>query len=154
MKKGSTIILRGVVILIGLVVLALCIIALPAGISSDSTGYYRPILLGLYIPALPFFFALYQSLKLLDYIDKNKAFSKASVSALGKIKYCALIISALFTAGQPYIFYAADRDDAPGVALIGFVIIGASFVIATFAGVLQKLLQNAMDIKKENDLTV
>ncbi|HYF97268.1 MAG TPA: DUF2975 domain-containing protein [Patescibacteria group bacterium] len=154
MKRGSTIILRGVVILIGFIVLGLCIFALPAGILSDNTGYYRPILLGLYIPAIPFFFALYQALKLLSYIDKNKAFSLASVKALRNIKYCALIISTLFITGMPYIFYAADRDDAPGVALIGFVIIGASFVIATFSAVLQKLLQNVVDIKSENDLTV
>lgn len=154
MKQGSTIILRGVVILIGLLVLALCVIALPAGIRSDNTGYYAPILWGLYIPALPFYFALFQALKLLDYIDKNKAFSELSVTALKNIKYCALAICTLFAAGMPYIFYAANRDDAPGVVLIGFIIIGASFVIATFAAVLQKLLQSGLDIKSENDLTV
>jgi hypothetical protein len=154
MERGSTFILRGVVILIGLIVLGLCAFALPAGLRSDNTGYYAPILWGLYVTALPFFMALHQALKLLDYIDRDKAFSKLSVKSLKNIKYCALIISALFAAGQPYVFYAADRDDAPGVALIGFVIIGASFIIAAFAGVLQNLLQNAINIKKENDLTV
>lgn len=154
MKRGSTIILRGVVILIGLIVLALCVFALPAGLLSDKTGYYRPILWGLYIPAVPFFFALYQALKLLSHIDNNKAFSQVSINALKSIKYCGLAISALFAAGMPYIFYAAERDDAPGVVLIGFVIIGASFVIATAAAVFQSLLQNAIDIKSENDLTV
>lgn len=154
MKRGSTIFLRAVVILIGLVVLTLCIFALPAGIASDKIGYYRPILLGLYIPAVPFFFALYQTIKLLSYIDKNQAFSELSVGALKNIKYCAFTISGLFIAGMPYIFYAADRDDAPGAAAMGFVIIGASVVIATFAALLQKLIQNAVDIKSENDLTV
>ena len=154
MKKGSTMFLRGVVILIGLTVLFLCVIALPAGIRSDNTGYYVPILWGLYVTALPFFFALHQALKLLGLIDRNKAFTKSSVQTLKNIKYCALLISGLFALGMPYIFYAADRDDAPGVALVGFIIVGASFVIATFAAVLQKLLQNALDIKSENDLTV
>jgi hypothetical protein len=154
MTLGSTHILRGVVILLGLLVLALCLIALPAGIASDNTGYYWPILAGLYVPAIPFFYALHQTLKLLRYIDKNKAFSKLSVSALKNIKNCGLIISGLFTLGMPYIFYAADRDDAPGVVLIGFIIIGASFVIATSAAVFQRLVQNAVDIKEENDLTV
>lgn len=154
MEQGSTLILRGVVILIGLMVLALCIVVLPAGINSDNTGDYRPMLLGMYLPAIPFFFALYQALKLLSYIDQNKAFSILSISALKKIKYCAIMFSALFAVGMPYIFYVADKDDAPGVALIGFVIIGASFVISVFAAVLQKLLQNAIAIKSENDLTV
>jgi hypothetical protein len=55
---------------------------------------------------------------------------------------------------MPYIFYVADKDDAPGVAAIGFAIIGLSFVIAVAAAVFQRLLQNAVDIKSENDLTV
>jgi DUF2975 family protein len=152
--RGSTLILRGTVIFIGLVVLGLCVFALPAGIMSDKTGLYRWILLGLYIPAVPFFFALYQAMKLLSYIDKNRAFSKLSVNALMYIKYCAIIITALFTAGMPYIYYVADRDDAPGVVAIGLVIIGASFVIATFSGVMQKLVETAVAIKSENDLTV
>lgn len=157
MERGSTVILRGVVILIGLVVLGLCAIGLPMLIKSELTTSdfdYGWIFVGLYVPAIPFFFALYQALKLLDYIDKNQAFSELSVQAFRSIKYCALTISGLFAAGMPYVFYVADRDDAPGVALIGFVIIGASFVIATFAAVLQKLVQNAVDIKSENDLTV
>lgn len=154
MKRGSTIFLRGAVILIGLFVLGLCIFALPAGISSDNTGNYRPILFGLYAPAIPFFIALYQTLRLLDYIDLGKAFSDTSVRALMHIKHCAVIISTLFTIGMPYIYYAADIDDAPGVIVLGLVIIFASIVIAVFAAVLQKLLQNAITIKSENDLTV
>lgn len=154
MKRGSTIILRGVIFLIGIGVLALCLYVLPLGIATDQTGYYRPILLGMYVPALPFFYALYQGLKILRYIDHNKAFSKLSVKALKQIKYCAFIISALYIAGLPYIVYVADRDDAPGAVAIGLVIIFASFVIAVFAAVLQRLLQNAIAIKSENDLTV
>src|SRR6185503_18768112 len=119
MQRGSTMFLRIAVLVIGLAVLALCVIALPAGIRSDQTGYYRPILWGLYIPALPFFVALYQTLKLLGHIDKNKAFSDMSVRALKNIKYCAVTISGLFAAGMPYIFQAAEKDDAPGVVLIG-----------------------------------
>ena len=156
MKRGSTNILRTVIFLIGLLVLAICIFGLPRLIAAETEGDfdYGPIFVGLYVPAIPFFYALYQALKLLGFIDHNKAFSRASVKTLRNIKYCAVIISGLFIAGMPYIFYVADRDDAPGVAAIGFVIIGASFVIATFAAVLQKLIQNAVDIKSENDLTV
>lgn len=156
MERGSTIFLRGVVVFIGLVVLGLCVVGLPLLIKAELAGDfdYGFIFAGLYVPAVPFFFALHQSLKLLGNIDKNAAFSASSVTAFRNIKYCALIISGLFALGMPYVFYVADRDDAPGVALVGFVIVGASFVIATFSAVLQKLVQNAVDIKSENDLTV
>lgn len=158
MKRGSTLILRGVVILIGLIVLAVCVFVLPRLIGSElkpgADFDYGPIFLGMYLPAVPFFLGLYQALKLLRYIDHDEAFSQGSVNALKVMKYCAYIISGLYAAGMPYIFYVADRDDAPGVAAIGFVIIGASFVMATAAAVFQKLFQNAVDIKSENDLTV
>jgi hypothetical protein len=154
MNRGSTHILRTAIVAIGLGVLALCIFALPIGITTDNTGMYRPILIGLYLPALPFFYALYQAMKLLNYIDQDEAFSDLTVKTFANIKYCALIISTLFALGLPYIFMVADKDDAPGVLGVGLVITFASLVIATFAGLLQKLVQNAVDIKSENDLTV
>lgn len=153
MSRGSTMVLRGAVILIGLIVLALCGATVRAVLNGDAGGY-TPILLGMYVAAIPFFLALYQTLKLLNYIEKNKAFSKLSVKALNYIKYYALIISGLYTAGLPYTFHAATEDDAPGVFALGLIIAGTSFVIATSAGVLQKLLQTAVDLKSENDLTV
>lgn len=156
MKSGSTIVLRATIYIIGLIVLALCLIGLPMAIRAETQGDfdYGFIFLGLYLPAIPFFIALRQALKILRLIDKNKAFSEVSVSAFRTIKYAALAICGLFTLGMPYVFYLGDKDDAPGVVALGLVIIGASFVIATFAAVLQKLIQNAVDIKLENDLTV
>jgi hypothetical protein len=146
--------LKGVLILIALGVLVLCLYVLPMGITTDRTGYYRPILIGMYVPAIPFFLALYEAFMLLGYIEKNKTFSDPSVRSLRNIKYSGIAISALYALGMPYIFRAADLDDAPGVALLGFVIIFASFVIATAAAVFERLLQSAIELKSENDLTV
>jgi hypothetical protein len=156
MNRGSTLLLKSVVILIGAGVLAFCILFLPQAIYLElaSDFDYLPLLLGLYIPAIPFLIALYQALKLLNYIDKNQAFSELSVKALKIMKYCAFAFSTSFAIGMPYIFYLADLDDAPGLAALGFVLIGASFVVGTAAAVFQRLLQNAVDMKSENDLTV
>lgn len=123
------------------------------------TAQHSPILtivalLGVYATAIAYFVALYTTIKLLSYIDQNIAFSELSVKALINIKYCAIIISSVYVVGMPLIYYAAEVDDAPGLILIGMVIICASFVVAVFAAVLQKLLENAIDIKSENDLTV
>jgi hypothetical protein len=154
MKPGSTLILKIAVIVIGAAALAVAIFVLPAGIMSDNTGMYRPIFIGMYFPAIPFFIALFEAFKLLNYIDRNQAFSELSVGALKSIKYCGIAISVMYAVGLPFVFQVADADDAPGAIAIGLVIIFASFVVAIFAGVLQKLLRNAIDIKSENDLTV
>ncbi|MDR4346565.1 DUF2975 domain-containing protein, partial [Bacillus anthracis] len=108
----------------------------------------------LYATAIPYYFALYQTFKLLNYIDKNNAFSELSVKALKNIKYSALAISVLYVLGMPLFYLVAERDDAPGIIVIGMIIIFASMVIAVFAAVLQRLLKDAIDIKSENDLTV
>ncbi|GIO99605.1 membrane protein [Paenibacillus lautus] len=160
MKRGSTLFLRIAVILIGIPILALCIFVVPgianftAELYPDHTYLKYLVLIDLYAAAIPFYFALYQAYKLLGYIDKNKAFSELSVRVLKNIKYCATIISSLFVVGMPLFYLIAEKDDAPGIILIGMALIFASMVIAVFAAVLQKLLQEAIDIKSENDLTV
>ncbi len=146
--------LKGVLIFFAFGVLVLCVYGLPRVIGSIDLKGYDPLLIGLYVPSFPFLFALYQAWNLLTYIDTNTAFSNLSVKALKNIKYCAVTIGVLFAAGMPYIFMVADKDDAPGVVLIGLIIISASIVIATFAAVLQKLIQSGLDIKSENELTV
>ena len=40
------------------------------------------VFINLYATAIPYYFALYQTFKLLNYIDKNNAFSELSVQAL------------------------------------------------------------------------
>ncbi|MBG9758191.1 MULTISPECIES: DUF2975 domain-containing protein [Lysinibacillus] len=155
--KRETLFLKIAVFLMGLPVFALCIWVVPR-VALD-TAQHSPILtivalLGVYATAIAYFVALYTTIKLLSYIDQNIAFSELSVKALINIKYCAIIISSVYLVGMPLIYYAAEVDDAPGLILIGMVIICASFVVAVFAAVLQKLLENAIDIKSENDLTV
>lgn len=147
-------------VLIGIPILALCIFLVPkiANYSAElfpNIAYIKYLVfIYLYVTAIPFYFALYQAFKLLSYIDKNKAFSGLSVRALKNIKYCAVTISIFYAAGMPVFYLMAEIDDAPGIIVIGLVIIFASMVIAVFAAVLQKLLKEAIDIKSENDLTV
>ena len=153
MKKSSTLFLKLVISLIGITVLTL-ITVFTRGVVNDQGGLFLPILIIIYVTAIPFFFALLEALKLLRYIDKNMAFSELSIKALRKIKYCAITISVLYVAGMPFLFSVADKDDAPGVVGFGLIFILASIVVAVFAAVLQKLLRNAIDIKSENELTV
>ena len=163
MKRSSTLFLKLAVIIIGIPILALCIYLLPQIANEANEAFERGsdlafvvygILMVMYVSTIPFYIALYQSFNLLSFIDKNQAFSQMSVDALKKIKNCAITISSLYVVIIPFVFMIAQWDDAPGLALINLVIIGASIVVAVFAAVLQRLLQEAIDIKTENDLTV
>lgn len=158
MKQGSTIFLKLAIIVIGSPVLALCILGLywlPTNpVSQAYSHILYPILTGIYLSVIPFYIALYNAFRLLTYIDKSKAFSQSSVKALNNIKYCAITISALYTLLMPFVYILADKDDAPGAIIIGMLPIFASMVISVFAAVLQRLLQEAINIKSENDFTI
>lgn len=150
MKKYSTIFLRIAIFFIGIPVLLLCIFWLPGFV-----GYLPFIaIMGAYASAIAYFFALYKALKLLKYIDNNNAFSEDSVKALKYIKYCASTISAIYAILLPFLYPIAEVDDAPGLLAFPLIIVFASIVIAVFAAVLERLLQDAINIKSENDLTI
>ncbi|MEW9111143.1 DUF2975 domain-containing protein [Cytobacillus gottheilii] len=160
MKQVSTLFLKIAVIFIGIPILALCIFLVPqlgkvaAELLPDFPAIRYMVYMIFWGSAIPFYFALYQAFNLLRFIDSNKAFSQISVEALKKIKYCAIIISSLHILALPLFYLFAEMDDAPGVIFVGLLVPFASMVIAVFAAVLQKLLQEAIDIKSENDLTV
>jgi hypothetical protein len=56
--------------------------------------------------------------------------------------------------GILYIRLFVKGDDSAGVTALGMFTIFASIVIATATAIFQRLLQNAVNIKSENDLTV
>lgn len=116
--------------------------------------YTDPFVIYIYITSVPFFFGLYQAIKLLNLIDANKAFSQAAIKALRFIKLASLSLIGLVVIALFYIRLFAQGDDVAGPTMLGICLSLAFAVIATAAGVFQKLFQNAVDIKSENDLTV
>ncbi|MFJ7935643.1 DUF2975 domain-containing protein [Sporosarcina sp. NPDC096371] len=159
MREVTTLFLKIAVFIIGLPVLALCIFLVPH-MANFAANLYPNISLMKYLvfivmygAAVPFYFALYQAFNLLRYIDEDAAFSGLSVKALKIIKRCAITISVLYVLGMPLFSFIAKEVDPP-IGLMGLIIIFASLVIAVFAAILQRLLQEAINIKSENDLTV
>ncbi|WP_172254017.1 DUF2975 domain-containing protein [Saccharibacillus deserti] len=160
MQRGITLFLKAAVILIGLPILAIYIFVVPeignfaAELYPESPSIRIWVWTDLYAASIPFYWALVESFRLLVHIERRRAFSDLAVQALKKIKYCGMGVGGLFTLGMPLFYLMAERDDAPGIIVIGMVIVFASLVITVFAAVLQKLLQEAIAIQLENELTV
>jgi len=158
MKRGSTIFLQVVIVLIGIGVLAFLLWEPHLeGRNVNATLfeiYFKdPFLAYAYIGSIPFFVALYQAFKLLGYIRRNEIFSQRSVRALRTIKYCALAIIGFVAVSVIFMIFG-DRDDRPAGVFMRILITFPSIVVATAAAVFERILQNAVDIKSENDLTV
>lgn len=161
MKQSSTLFLKVI----------LCLVAVGALVSLvwfpqtegratnlDLIGIYSdPLIIYSFIASIPFFVGLYQAFKLLNLIDANKAFSQAAVNTLRNMKLTCLSVIGFIALGLLYIRFFAPLgvdDDPAGPTMLGIVVSLAFGAIATAIGVIQKLFQNAVDIKSENDLTV
>jgi len=159
MKRFSTVFLQVVIVLIGIVAVAILIrFPLTEGRATNLDLwriYSDPLILYGYATSIAFFVALYKAFKLLGYIRQNKVFSSNAVGALKSIKYCALALSILIVAAGLYIKIAHSKDDDPaGFLAICIMTTFVSVVVATAAAIFEKVLQNAIDIKSENDLTI
>ena len=159
MKKISIIFLQAVIVIIGIVALVIMIrLPLTEGRAKNLDMfniYSDPFILYGYALSIVFFVALYKAFKLLGYIGQNKVFSSNSVGALKSIKYCAIILSVLIVTAGLYIKISHNKDDDPaGFLAICIVTTFVSIVVATAAAIFEKILQNAIDMKSENDLTI
>lgn len=158
MNRGSTLFLKVVILLIGIGATA-CLVWFPQteGRASNLdliSIYSDPFIIYIYIASIPFFFGLYQAFKLLNLIDANKAFSQNAVNTLKNMKFAALVLIGFIVLAGLYLRFFVQGEDIAGPTAfgIGFSLVIA--VIATAAAVSERILQNAIDIKSENDLTV
>ena len=161
MKKRSlvvpTIFLQAVIVLIAIGALALMlwephIEGRNAHATLFEIYFKDPFLAYAYLASIPFFAALYQAFTILRYIGQNKAFSQVTMKALRTIRFCAFAIIGFVAVGELFIMLGNSADRAGGVFL-GILITFGSVVIASAAAMFERVLQNAVDIKSENDLT-
>lgn len=158
MSRGSTLFLKIVIIFIAIGTLA-GLLWFPQtegrAANLDLVNIYADLFIAyIYMGSIPFFIGLYQAFKLLNLIDANKAFTQDAVDTLKNMKFAALSLIGFILLALIYIRFIAHGDDSAGPTAIGLLVIFAVAVIATAAAVFQKLFQNAVDIKSENDLTV
>lgn len=159
MKRISTIFLQVVIVFIGIMALAFLIrFPLTEGRAANLdlfSIYSDPFILYGYAASIAFFVALYKAFKLLENIGQNKVFSSNSVKTLKSIKYSAIVFGILIVLAGLYISLFHNKEDDPaGFLAMCIVTTFASIVIATAAAIFEKLLQNAIDMKSENDLTI
>ena len=158
MKRGPSLFLRAVLVLIGIGAIALLlwephIEGRNAHATLFEIYFKDPFLAYAYIASIPFFVGLYHAFKVLGYAGRNKEFSPSAVRSLRTIKYCAIVIVGFVAVGEVFIMLGHSDDRAGGV-FMGILITFASIVVATAMAILERVLQNAVDMKSENDLTV
>jgi hypothetical protein len=158
MNRSSATFLQIVIVLIGIGALAFMLWEPHVeGRNAHATLfeiYFKdPFLAYVYTASIAFFVALYQAFKVLGYAGHNQVFSQAAVKALRTIKYCAIAIIGFVAVSVVFMPFSDPDDRPPGVVMRVLVTFGSIVVVAAVAMV-ERILQNAVDIKSENDLTV
>jgi len=158
MKRGPSLFLRAVLVLIGIGAVALLLWEPHLeGRNAHATPfeiYFKdPFLAYAYIASTPFFVGLYHAFKVLGYAGQNKIFTQEAVNALRIIKFCAMVIIG-FVAVSVIFMIGGDRDDRPAGIFMRILVTFPSIVVAAAAAMFERILQNAVDLKSENDLTV
>ena len=139
------------IILLGLIALTGVIIGLPwvmPILFKDSTFYsivnHNAILVLLYVTGIPTWIILWMTKRLAKNIIKREPFSESSVFSLKSISLCALaiFICYLFTC----LFISAT------LGIIGITL--GAFMISLISAIIYRLVQVAVEIQKENELTI
>lgn len=149
MKRISTAFLQSVAVFIGIIVLAILILApLTEGRATNLdliSIYADPFILYGYAVSIVFFVALYKVFQLLGYIGRNELFSPKAIKALKTIKYCAFTLSFCIVAAGLYILiFHSKEDDAAGFIAICILTTFASLVVATAAAIFEKKLKKQL----------
>jgi hypothetical protein len=156
MKKASILFLQGVILLIGIVAIVI-LIRFP---STEGRAqhldifsiYTDPFILYGYATSIPFFLALYNTLKLLRLIGQNNAFTLNAVMTLRRIKYCAIVLSSLIVIAGVYIRIFHNKDDDPaGFLALCILTTFITLIVFTAVSVFEKIVGNGVDIKSENE---
>ena len=151
MQKISSVVLSAVIVLIGSIVLLLCVFVLPRAAQETvlihpEVAYLKyPILLGMYATAVPFFYALYETVNMIQIAWRNSIFSSSIIQGLNTIKYCAFIIIGLYVLGISILDYADALP--PIIAVMGFAILIVTMLVAAGAAFLKSiLLKNQIEV--------
>lgn len=152
MQRDSSIFSRTVITLLASAALAVCLGWLPGTISQEvakqrpGTEYLLYLFLAyVTVLSIPFFFGLYQGVKLLSQLDGNQTFPENSAGPLRWIKFSALAVSALLVAGIAALLVLArgKDEDLTGIVAPALLVTLLSTGVAIMAAVVQQRMQQA-----------
>lgn len=92
--------------------------------------------------------------RLLTQAANNQVFSSASLAIFKQLRGAFLLIVLAVCGLLPKFYLLADLSDSPGIMLLGGCIVLFPFAIYVLSTTLCRLLEEAIYLKNESDLTV
>lgn len=113
---------------------------------------YFPWVIVILISAIPCYWGLYFGWRIAAEIGRDNSFSAENAAYLKNISILAAIDSIYFF-GANLVFMIIGMNH-PGIFLLSLFVVFAGIAVTVAAAGLSHLVQNAADIRKENELTI
>lgn len=137
MKNLSILFLKATLVLLVLPTLALAGYGLYFLFNNPANPDYAtslyPIVIGLYLSLIPFYYGVYKTWQILSHVRKGSLHSSQSAKDFKAVRLSAVVIGAIFILTEPFVFMVAQLDDAPGLVIFGMIpVFIAGVILAVF----------------------
>ena len=147
--------LRAVLVLFGAGLAAFAVFLLPhfaelAARHYTELSYLKiPILIFVYLSAVPFYVALHEGVQICGSILDSEPFSVRNRTAFRRAGICALAVSVWYLTGM--LGLGVER---PIIYVVGVLVTCCALIFSLLCAVLDQLLARAIELREENELTV
>ena len=93
----------------------------------------------LYVTMLPFYGAIYHTLKGLQHLRRGQPIDQQLV----RVKHNAIVLATMYVLALPGAYYLADLNDAPGVILLSLIILGITVAVIAASNVLRTIVRSS-----------
>lgn len=148
---------KGAILFFGAIILlftTLIGIQLFTSTNTQVTSYELIFIAAILLTVYFSFNILFNLFKVVDLIAKKQAFTEAILRFVKRIKKTIFYLACSFCGVLPLVYHGADIEDAPGLMLLGIGVVLIPFAIFLFAQIVEELFKSAIELQKENDLTV
>jgi hypothetical protein len=151
MNKWLVRALKAALIGLSLPLLFLCFYGLPFVVIDTFRQHHEmgeiiyPVVFLLYILSVPYFYVLILGFKLLINFNQGKIFSQNSHEIMKKINFSLIIVSSALIIIQPFLYVMAQREDAPGILLLGLIFTFGAVVLTLFSFLFKFIIASGLN---------
>ncbi|MEG0294109.1 DUF2975 domain-containing protein [Enterococcus sp.] len=98
--------------------------------------------------------ALSSVYRMVTLIGHKQAFSHQILPLVAKLNRQLLLMSLSFCGILPFVYQIVQNEDAPGVMILGLMLVAIPFSLVVFGKIVEELFKQAVNLKKEQDLTI
>lgn len=157
MMKLKTFFFKGVILLLAIILLFvtfLLTIQITTGERNEITLALKIFYATIILTDFFAFSALRILYKMVTLIGHEQAFSNQILPLVTKLNRQILLVAVSFCGILPFVYQMTQNEDAPGIMILGLMLVSIPFSLVVFGKIVEELFKQAVNLKKEQDLTI